>query len=179
MTLIAGFILLGVLIFFHELGHFVVAKLCGVRVLTFSLGFGPRLFGVTVGDTDYRISALPLGGYVRMYGDDLHEEVPDEEKHRAFLHRPIPQKAAIAVAGPAANFLLPIVLFFGAALGTETVPQAVVGTVLSGEAAERAGLVRGDKVISANGAPIGDFYELLDVIKRSTSSSSARALRSG
>jgi regulator of sigma E protease len=165
MTLIAGFILLGVLIFFHELGHFVVAKLCGVRVLTFSLGFGPRLFGVTVGDTDYRISALPLGGYVRMYGDDLHEEVPDEEKHRAFLHRPIPQKAAIAVAGPAANFLLPIVLFFGAALGTETVPQAVVGTVLSGEAAERAGLVRGDKVISANGAPIGDFYELLDVIK--------------
>src|ERR1044071_9802300 len=132
MTVVAFVVLLGVLITVHELGHFVVAKLCGVRVLTFSIGFGPRLVGFTRGDTEYRIGALPLGGYVKMYGDDPNDDVPVEEQRRSFLHQPFFKKSAIAAAGPFANFVLPIALFFGLYIGTEKVADAVVGTVVDG-----------------------------------------------
>lgn len=110
-AVIAVTVVLGIMIFVHEWGHFVAAKLCGVRVEVFSFGFGTRLFGVKRGDTDYRISALPFGGYVRMAGDN-----PVEERTGAsyeFLSRPRWQRVVIAVAGPAMNFLLAFGIFWG------------------------------------------------------------------
>jgi regulator of sigma E protease len=110
-TILAGGIVLGIMVLLHEWGHFIAAKLCGVRVDVFSIGFGPRLWGVKRGDTDYRISGLPLGGYVRMAGDNPMEErtgAPNE-----FLSRPRWQRCIIAVAGPAMNVLLTFGIFWG------------------------------------------------------------------
>src|SRR3954465_13819183 len=104
-NLVVFVVLLGVLVTVHELGHFLVAKACGVRILAFSIGFGPRLFGFRRGDTDYRVSALPLGGLGRMYGDDVPEDIPAEEQHRSFLPQPFLKKSAIALAGPVANIV--------------------------------------------------------------------------
>ena len=110
-AIIAGAIVLGVLVLVHEWGHFIAAKLCGVRVDVFSIGFGKRLWGVKRGDTDYRVSALPLGGYVRMAGDN-----PVEERTGApyeFLSRPRWQRFLIAIAGPAMNILVTLLIFWG------------------------------------------------------------------
>src|SRR5271163_4131546 len=109
--LISVSIVLGIMIFVHEWGHFIAAKLCGVRVEVFSFGFGTRLFGVKRGDTDYRISALPFGGYVRMAGDN-----PVEERTGAsyeFLSRPRWQRFLIAIAGPCTNILVAYAVFWG------------------------------------------------------------------
>lgn len=159
-TVAAFLLLLGVLITVHELGHFLVAKASGVRVLTFSIGFGPKLLGFTRGETEYRLSALPLGGYVRMYGDDINEEVPPEEQHRAFLHQPFLKKSAIAAAGPLANLFLPVALFFAMAVGTERVPEPVLGTVVPGEVAAEAGLRPGDRIVAVDGTKITLYSEL-------------------
>src|SRR5271167_4614493 len=111
VDLVTVTIVLGIMIFVHEWGHFAAAKLCGVRVDVFSLGFGPRLFGVKRGDTDYRLSALPFGGYVRMAGDN-----PLEERTGAgyeFLSRPRWQRVIIAIAGPTMNILLAFLIYLG------------------------------------------------------------------
>lgn len=163
---LAFIVLIGVLITVHELGHFIVAKLAGVRVLTFSIGFGPRLIGFRRGETDYRLSLFPLGGYVRMYGDDLSEDVPPEERHRAFLHKPFLPKSAIAAAGPVANLLLPIALFFVLFVGSERVPDAVVGTVLPGEPADTAGLRPGDRVRAVDGVAMSQFGDIADIVEQ-------------
>jgi regulator of sigma E protease len=160
LTLPAFVLLLGVLITVHELGHFLVAKACGVKVLTFSIGFGPRLFGFTRGETEYRVSVLPLGGYVRMYGDDITEEVPASQQHRSFLHQPFLKKTAIAFAGPAMNLLLPVAIFFAMGLGTQRVPEAMLGSVLPGEVAAQAGLQDGDRVVAIDGERIARFSQL-------------------
>lgn len=164
VTLLATLVLLGVLITVHEFGHFLVAKLSGVRVLTFSLGFGPKLFGFTRGDTEYRISLLPLGGYVRMYGDDATAEIPAAERQYAFLEKPYLVKCAIAVAGPVANLLLPLGLFFALHVGNEQVVDAVVGTVLPGDPAAAAGLLSGDRIIAVDGEPVAVFDDLISKI---------------
>lgn len=164
MTILAFLVLLGVLITVHELGHFIVAKLVGVRVLTFSIGFGPKLVSFRRGETEYRVALLPFGGYVRMYGDDVNEPVPAAERHRAFLEKPIPHKMAIAVAGPVANLLLPLVLFFAVSVGSETVPAATVGTLLPGEPAAAAGLLPGDTITAVDGEAIADFGDLIAAI---------------
>src|ERR1700677_4826261 len=109
--IIAGAVVLGILVLVHEWGHFVAAKLCGVRVDVFSIGFGPRLFGWKRGDTDYRMSALPLGGYVRMAGDNPVEERTGADYE--FLSRPRWQRFLIAIAGPCMNILLTFVVFMG------------------------------------------------------------------
>src|SRR5512139_3075009 len=103
-------LLLGGLIFVHELGHFLVAKALGVKVLRFSIGFGPRLLGVQRGETEYRISALPLGGYVKMAGDDPAEVVAPEDRGRGFLEQSPWRRFAIAVAGPGMNLVFPGVI---------------------------------------------------------------------
>src|SRR5512132_3398048 len=104
-------VLLGVLVFVHELGHFLAAKALGVKVLRFSIGFGPRLFGVRRGETEYRLSALPLGGYVKMAGDDPSEAVAPEDRGRGFLEQTPWKRLAIAIAGPGMNLLFPGVIF--------------------------------------------------------------------
>ena len=151
---------LGVLVFVHELGHFLLARWNGVRVLTFSLGFGPKLLKVTRGGTEYCISAIPLGGYVKMAGEtpeDPRSGQPDE-----FLSKTKWQRFQILFAGPAMNILLAIVvLAFVLAQGAEVrafLDEApVLGHVQPGSTAERAGLMRGDRILTVNGRAVSNW----------------------
>src|SRR5215470_8486586 len=140
---------LGILVFVHEFGHYAVAKLCGVRVEIFSLGFGKRLWGFRRGDTDYRISAVPLGGYVKMAGENPMEDRTGDPGE--FTSHPRWQRFLIAIAGPAANIILAIAVLTGLFMfHHETAvfwdEPAVIGWVTDGSAAEKAGLQPGDKI---------------------------------
>lgn len=149
---------LGILVLVHEFGHFAVAKMCGVRVETFSIGFGKRLFGFRRGDTDYRISLLPLGGYVKMSGE-LVGDIPTGESTSDpgnYGYHPRWQRVLIACAGPAANFLLAFALMTVVYMGHNQVPNylsspAVVDYVLPGSPAANAGLESGDKIVRYDG----------------------------
>jgi regulator of sigma E protease len=148
---IGAFILVvGGLVFVHELGHFLVAKWLGVKVLKFSVGFGPRLLWWTVGETEYRISALPLGGYVKMAGDVPGEEPAPEDRGRGFYEQQPWKRIVIGVAGPLSNFVFPIVLFFFVFLAQngQLTTGAAVGTVAPGSPAERGQLQPGDRILS-------------------------------
>lgn len=148
---IGAFILVvGGLVFVHELGHFIVAKLLGVKVLRFSIGFGPRLLWWTRGETEYRISALPLGGYVKMAGDVPGEEPTPEDRGRGFYEQQPWKRIVIGVAGPASNFLFPVLLFtlVWITQNGAVIPGAAVGAVVPGSAAERAGLQPGDRILT-------------------------------
>jgi regulator of sigma E protease len=140
--------LLAGLIFVHELGHFVLAKLLHVKVLRFSVGFGARLAGFTWGETEYRLSVLPLGGYVKMAGEDPSQPIPPEDLGRTFLEQPPWKRLAIAFAGPAANLVFPLVVYLalGLAQNGTAVPGPVIGTVAPGSPAAVAGLRPGDRV---------------------------------
>ncbi|MBS3809541.1 MAG: RIP metalloprotease RseP, partial [Desulfobacterales bacterium] len=151
MSMIIGLVIvLGVLIFFHELGHFLVAKAFGVGVERFSLGFGPKLVSKKIGRTEYRISILPLGGYVKMVGEQPDEEIDPEEVAFSFTHKPVLQRMLIVAAGPFFNFMLCIVIFFGI-FGTTglMVLKPVIGEVRADSPAEAAGLKSGDVIVSA------------------------------
>jgi regulator of sigma E protease len=140
--------LLAGLIFVHELGHFVVAKLLRVKVLRFSVGFGARLAGFTWGETEYRLSVLPLGGYVKMAGEDPTQPIAPEDQGRTFLEQPPWKRLAIALSGPAANLAFPLVVYLalGLAQNGTMVPGPVIGTVAPGSPAALAGLRPGDRV---------------------------------
>ena len=161
-TAIAGIILLGVLVFFHELGHFLVAKLCGVRVLTFSLGFGPKIVGFTVGETEYKISLLPLGGFVRMHGENPEEALSEAEKKGSFMHQVLWKKAAIAAAGPVFNFILPVFVFWSMLGGSQEHIEPVFGSVFNGGPAQEAQLESGDRVLAIDGVAIRTFSEMVE-----------------
>jgi regulator of sigma E protease len=156
-TILAFLFVLGVLVFVHELGHFVAARRIGVRVLSFSLGFGPKLLTTRRGDTEYAISAIPLGGYVKMAGesvDDPRSGAPDE-----FLSKTKWQRFQILIMGPAMNILLAIVLLACVLMTGETVPAyvdqpAVVGSIERDSPAERAGFAVGDLITNVAGQPI-------------------------
>src|SRR3954471_6280887 len=105
-TLLSFALVISVVVFFHELGHLIVGKKLGVKAIRFSIGFGPRLFGFILGETEYRFSALPLGGYVKFAGDNPYEELAPEDRGRGFLEAPPWKRGVIAFAGPAANFVL-------------------------------------------------------------------------
>lgn len=167
MQILAGIILLGVLIVFHELGHFLFAKWLGVRVLVFSVGFGPKIWGFKRGETEYRLSAIPLGGYVRMFGESLEEELTPEEKRISFMHQAIWRKSLIAFAGPLFNFILPIILFFLLLVGTEQVFAPRVGTIIKDGVAEKSGIKVGDLVTSVNGKKVISFSEVADLVAKS------------
>jgi regulator of sigma E protease len=170
-------VLLTVVVFVHELGHFWVARRCGVRVEVFSVGFGPELFGRTDrSGTRWKLSAIPLGGYVKMFGQGEHVLEPDgreremtvAERAVAFHHKPLWQRATIVFAGPAANYLLTIIalaLLF-ALVGQPMVPT-VVGEVLKGSAAEAAGIQVGDRILSINDQPTENFDDLVALVQDS------------
>src|ERR1700722_17212803 len=151
--LIAGGVVLGILVLLHEWGHFIAAKWCGVRVDVFSIGFGPRLWGVKRGDTDYRVSALPLGGYVRMAGDNPVEERTGADYE--FLSRPRWQRCLIAIAGPTMNILLTLFIFWGIYWLLGMPPETSRGGPAPGAAAPRkaarGGVQPGARIVSVNG----------------------------
>ena len=154
-NIFAFVVVLGILIFFHELGHFLVARLFGVGVEKFSLGFGPRLFGRTVGLTDYRISAIPLGGYVKMVGDEPDAELDAEMIPYSFTHKHVFKKIMIVAAGPFFNLLLAVIIYTGffTFIGTEDI-RPVVNHVVAESPAAAAGLQAGDLVAAVNGETV-------------------------
>jgi regulator of sigma E protease len=158
---------LGILIFIHEFGHFLIAKLAGVKVLKFSLGFGPTLIGKKIGETEYVISALPLGGYVKPLGESPREEVTKGEKERSFSYQPVRKRMAIIVAGPLANFVLAIFIF--SLVFSIGVPQTtpVVGEVVHGFPAQEAGIRPGDRILHVDDVTITQWADLPDVIGKS------------
>ncbi len=164
-------LLLGGLIFVHELGHFVAAKALGVKVLKFSIGFGPRIAGFRRRGTEYLVSALPLGGYVKMAGDDPGEEVPPEDRGHGFLEQPPWKRLVIAFAGPAANLVFPVAIYFALGLSQNgsMVAGPTLGTVFPGSAAAVAGLRPGDKVLAVTlpggrEVPVRYFAELRQLV---------------
>ncbi|HZZ85559.1 MAG TPA: RIP metalloprotease RseP [Anaeromyxobacteraceae bacterium] len=164
-------LLLGGLIFVHELGHFVAAKLLGVKVVRFSIGFGPRLFGWVRGETDYQLALLPLGGYVKMAGDDPNEELSEEDAGRGFLEQKPWRRFIIAAAGPGMNLVFPLFLYFLMAIGQngKLAPGPTVGTITPGLPAAAAGLQPGDKILSvavagAAAEPVRYFADLRDLV---------------
>jgi regulator of sigma E protease len=169
---------LTVVVFFHELGHFWVARRCGVKVDAFSVGFGPELLGFNDRHgTRWKLCAIPLGGYVRFYGDDSAASTPDTktlskmdeaEKRVSFFHKPVGQRAAVVAAGPIANFILAIVIFstifmiFGRQV---TTPR--VDSVQPASAAAEAGILPGDMVLSIDGIKIGNFGDMQRIVSAS------------
>ncbi len=165
-TIITFIIVLGVLIFIHELGHFAVAKWSGVGVEKFSLGFGPKLFGFTRGETEYKVSLLPLGGFVKMVGEGMNEDVSDEDREKSFTHKPLSRRIAIVAAGPIMNLLLAIVLLPITYMIGVNIPAFLerapeVGIIAPGEAGEAAGLKSGDIITEINGEHIENWEDLM------------------
>ncbi len=160
-------LLIGPLIFVHELGHFAVAKLFDVKVERFSLGFGPAIKGMSWkrGDTEYRVSYFPLGGYVKMLGDDPTVEIPEKDKARAFPNKPLYQRYLIVIAGPFFNLAMPVLIYFCYFAAQSTASPAIIGTVLEGEPGETAGLKPGDRVISVDGKTTRYWFDLTRVIR--------------
>jgi regulator of sigma E protease len=162
IKLILGLIVLGVMILIHELGHFIAAKACRIRVLAFSIGFGKVLLHKTIGQTDYRISAIPFGGYVKMAGehpDDEHTQSPDE-----FPSRPIWQRVIVAIAGPAANFISAIfMIWFMFIWGVERPDyfnRPILGGVADSSAAKDIGLATGDSILRINNTQIFSWDDI-------------------
>jgi regulator of sigma E protease len=186
--LVAFVVLLSVLIFVHELGHFLVAKACGVRVLKFCLGFGPPVrigrlrLAWTRGHTEYAIAWFPLGGFVKMLGENPDEE--DDPETRAnpdetLGSKPLWQKLAIVFAGPAMNLMLPIAVFMGTLFVGMPRPTAVVGAVEAGSPAERAGIEPGDRIVAVDGQPIAWWVDVEDSVRGRPNGEIAVALERG
>lgn len=154
----------GILIFFHELGHFLMAKLMGVKVLTFALGFANKLLKVKVGETEYAICAVPLGGYVKMLGEDYEDEIPPQDIQRAFSTQSVWRRFLIVLAGPAFNLLLAVAVVSSLHLGEVPYLPAKIQEVLEGSPAAEAGLKQGDEILEVDGKPIRRFQELREQI---------------
>jgi regulator of sigma E protease len=166
---------LTLVVFFHELGHFWVARRCGVKIDAFSIGFGPELFGFNDRhNTRWRIAAVPLGGYVRFHGDDSAASTPDKDvlakmseadRKDSFFYKPVAQRALIVAAGPIANFILAIVIFAGIFMfyGKQASP-ARVDTIMPASAAEAAGFKKGDLIVSIDGNKVDSFTDMQRIV---------------
>jgi len=164
ISLISVIVLLGVLIFIHELGHFLAARACGVGVVKFSLGFGPKIIGKKIGETEYVLSWIPLGGFVKLLGESGDELLPPEDEKRSFLKQATWKKMLIVFAGPFFNFLLALVIFIIIFMYGVPSMTTEIGEVQKASAAYEAGLVSGDKIISIDGQTIKRWEELRPVI---------------
>jgi regulator of sigma E protease len=163
ITIIAFTVVLGVLIFFHELGHFVMAKWIGIRVERFSLGFGPKIFGYTYGDTEYRLSALPLGGYVKMSGENPDE--PLKGQPWEFGSRSVWERTRVVICGPGMNLVLAVVFlglpfFMGRQVPAYLQTKPVIGWIDANSPAEKAGLQIGDLILSINEKELPDWQSV-------------------
>ena len=192
MTVVYAIIVLGILIFVHELGHFLLAKLMGVSVEKFSLGFGPKLIGKKIGETEYLLSAFPLGGYVKMFGEGgfieggeqdprpedensptgataepVLRELTEEEKSRSFAHKPVLARIAIVMAGPVFNLLFAWLIFIVLCMmGIPTVTTKI-GEALKDKPASKAGMQKGDVITAINNKPIKRWEQIAEGVAAS------------
>ena len=180
-TTIFSFVaVLGILIFFHELGHFLVARLLGVGVEKFSLGFGPKLFGKKIGRTDYIVSVLPLGGYVKMVGEEPNADISPADIPISFTHKHVFKRILIVAAGPFFNFFLAIIIFFGIfQIHGSLILEPVIGDVNEGLPAHQAGLQKDDQIIEINGLAIKSWEEMAGIITDSKGRSLDLTIRRG
>ncbi len=201
MIIVNFIIVLGILIFVHELGHFLVAKWLGIKVEKFSLGFGPKLIGYKWGETEYLLSAFPLGGYVKMFGEggfteiemiekdyelEAEEHRPKEEfklseadKARSFAHRPVWQRMAVVFAGPSFNMLFAWFLLIGLYLVGIPIMKATIGEVFKDRPAAKAGLQKGDIITSVNGARVLQWEDFSAVVAAVKGDVNLTVLRNG
>jgi regulator of sigma E protease len=173
-TLVSFIVVLGVLIFVHELGHFLVAKLFRVKVLKFSLGFGPKLFGKVIGETEYLVSAFPLGGYVKMQGEHPDDDTAESEEIRSFANKPVWNRFCIVLAGPLFNLLFSVFLFFLVFLfmgvpenADKDMVNTTIGRVSEDSPAEAAGLAPGDVIIGIDDLRVNRWDDVLQTVKQS------------
>ena len=165
---IAGVIvLLVILIFVHELGHFLVAKLSGVGVLKFSLGFGPRLFGRKHGETEYIVSAIPLGGYVKLLGESDKDQVSEEDQKRSFVNQKVSKRICIIAAGPVFNFLFAILVFWLIYMIGVPVMTTEIGGIQKGSVAEKAGFRENDRITSIDGRQVTTWNDIANYTTKS------------
>lgn len=167
MDIIAAVIVLSVLVFVHELGHFLAAKWCRVYVEKFSIGFGPKLYGKKHGETEYAISAFPLGGYVKMYGESSDDDYDPSKEGRSFTDKSAWQKAMIILAGPVFNVLFAIIIFWSLYIIGIPSHSPVIGQVEAGSPAETAGLKEGDRIAAVNGRNIKSWGEFSEIVAES------------
>ncbi|MEK7742506.1 MAG: RIP metalloprotease RseP [Nitrospirota bacterium] len=160
MTFLSAIVLLGILIFVHELGHFLFAKKLGVRVLKFSLGFGPKLIGKKYGDTEYLVSAVPLGGYVKMLGEEPGDELKEEDKPFAYNYQPVWKRFLIVFSGPVFNLFFAAAIFFVVFLSGVPVPKPYAGKVMDNSPAAAAGLMTGDRIAAINGKTVSGWDDI-------------------
>lgn len=167
-------VVLGILVAFHELGHFLAARWVGVKVLKFSIGFGPKILGRQVGETEYLISAVPLGGYVKLFGEEETEAITAEDRRRSFIHQGLWAKFLVVAAGPGFNFILAYVIFTawlstGYALPVPTFKDItpVIEAVAADSPAAKAGLMVGDLIKKIDGKDIVTRVELLNAVAKS------------
>lgn len=162
--MIASIVVFGLLIFFHELGHFIAARACGIEVLELAIGFGPKIFGWRREETDYSLRLLPLGGFCRMLGENPEDAVKEGSLNR----KPPWQRAVTMAAGAAMNLLLAIILFFIIFyffIGTQQLDGTTIGTVLPETPAAEAGLREGDAITAVDGEPVEHWADLVRAIE--------------
>jgi len=181
LTIIYAILLFGFIIFIHELGHFLFAKLFNIRVLKFSIGFGPKIIGKKIGETEYLLSAFPLGGYVKMLGEDIEADDDKGAKSeiritpaldpvndpRSFRNQTIPKRILVVFGGPLFNLLTAVFIFFAVYIYGVPALLPIVGEVMENTPAYRSGLTSGDKIISINGKEIKQWTEMTDIIYKS------------
>lgn len=168
MSKVLAFILLiGPLIFIHELGHLLAAKLVDVKVGRFSIGFGPPLLRRRIGETEYCLAPIPLGGYVTLLGQNPYEEIPEQDRDRALSNKPLWARYLVLAAGPLANLIVPILLYFFFFLTHAVQPPPVIGTVLDGSAAALAGLEPGDRIVEIDGSDVRSWKEMQTMVAES------------
>jgi regulator of sigma E protease len=170
-TIIPFVLLLGILVFVHELGHFLVARWCRVRVEVFSLGFGKKILQKKVGDTVYAVSLVPLGGYVKMFGDEIGKEISEEDKSSSFLHKSVWQRIAIVLAGPLMNLFFAGLIFAIIAWKGESRRSSELGDISASTAAYQAGFRSGDRILSIQQTPVqswDDVQNQLNILSQNT-----------
>jgi regulator of sigma E protease len=166
-TILAAIFVFGVLITVHEFGHFITAKMTGMRVDEFAIGFGPNIFQKKVGETLYSLRIIPLGGYNKIAGMDPEE--PDSND--SFKSKSIPARMLVILAGSLMNFLLPIILFFSIFMINgiqKPVDQPILGTIMEDKAAAQAGLQVGDRILAINGEKIATWNDLVVTLQKYT-----------
>ncbi len=178
-TIFATVIVLGILVFVHELGHFLLAKKLGVGVLKFSLGFGPRLIGKKIGETVYQIAVFPLGGFVKLIGENPEEEVKEEDRPRSYSNQPVWKRALIVSAGPFFNFFLSALLFSTINLFGIPYFPSKIGEVSPGLPAEKSGLIKGDLILSIDGKVVSKWEEVSKIIRSSQGKELRMKIRRG